>query len=137
MSAFALDYSGDPVPCAYPGCTLESFHDGEHLFAEKPAPPKHARHSHCVVCGRGCTSYGEIPFLPETCGEPECVLHFAIRYASKLSVLCPCPQRPYPHELSIHLELRRESYNPKLKHQWPWSLALAARVEPSTEKEVA
>lgn len=36
---------------------------------------------------------------------------------------CRCPQRFYPHEISIHSNLMRESYNPQLRSRWPWSLA--------------
>lgn len=42
-----------------------------------------------------------------------------------IPLLCPCPQRPYPHELHIHNQLLRESWNPRLKYVWPWSLAFA------------
>jgi hypothetical protein len=50
-------------------------------------------------------------------------------------LMCSCPQRDYPHELSIHAQLKSESYNPKLRTQWPWSLLLSRREEPSTERQ--
>jgi len=53
------------------------------------------------------------------------------------NLICSCSQRPYPHELSVHLALRSESYNPKLRFQWPWSLIKSARVEPSAERKAA
>lgn len=52
-------------------------------------------------------------------------------------LLCPCPQRLYPHELSVHTQLKSESYNPQNRFRWPWSLLLAERVEPSTERSAA
>jgi hypothetical protein len=53
----------------------------------------------------------------------------------EVAVTCSCPQRSYPHELSIHSQLRIESYSPKLKFIWPWSLALSPRSEPSAERK--
>ena len=50
---------------------------------------------------------------------------------------CSCPQRPYPHELSIHSRVRDEYGNPKLRNRWPWSLCLSPREEPSTERNFA
>jgi hypothetical protein len=52
-------------------------------------------------------------------------------------LLCSCIQRDYPHELAIHHQLRQESFNPKLKYRWPWSLNLSKREEPSTERSAA
>ncbi len=49
-------------------------------------------------------------------------------------LLCACPQRFYPHELAVHQLVRPESYNPRLRFRYPWSLCLSGRVEPSTEK---
>ena len=51
-----------------------------------------------------------------------------------IPVLCTCFQREYPHELSIHAEIKREAYNPAVRYSWPWSLTLSNRVEPSTVK---
>jgi hypothetical protein len=31
-AAFSLDFSGDPVPCDFPGCTSNAYHDGDHTF---------------------------------------------------------------------------------------------------------
>jgi len=44
-------------------------------------------------------------------------------------LLCTCRQRWYPHELCVHNQLLRESWNPELKYCWPWSLLLSERVE--------
>lgn len=52
-------------------------------------------------------------------------------------LLCRCPQRDYPHELSVHAELRSEWWAHKKNICWPWSLMLSLREEPSTERKVA
>ena len=52
-----------------------------------------------------------------------------------LPLPCSCPQRSYTHDVGIHQFVRSESYNPRLKFRYPWSLCLSERVEPSTEKE--
>ena len=48
-----------------------------------------------------------------------------------LGPFCACSQRPYPHDLSIHQSLKRESYNPEKRFSWPWSLCLSERGEQS------
>jgi hypothetical protein len=137
-AAFALDFSGDPVPCDYPRCILEAFHDGQHKFPEpKPGLQFHCDR-HCVVCGRPFTilgANGQEVF--STCGSAECVLHFASHGNAAAPLLCRCPQREYPHELSIHFDLRTEAFSPKLRHSWPWSLKLSPRLEMSTERKFA
>jgi hypothetical protein len=70
-----------------------------------------------------------------TCGSEECLLHFARHHAPQLPVTCGCPQREFPHELNVHFELRTESFNPKFRNCWPWSLCLSARLEPSAERK--
>ncbi len=43
----------------------------------------------------------------------------------EIPLTCRCPQRPYPHELSVHASLRTDwaAYgNGKPKNSWPWSL---------------
>lgn len=52
------------------------------------------------------------------------------REAVEVEGRCPCPQRPYPHELSAHSQLRYEGN----RDRWPWSLMLSPRVEPSTDR---
>jgi hypothetical protein len=52
-------------------------------------------------------------------------------------LVCTCPQRPYPHELSVHAELRAEWWPYRHAPKWPWSLMLSVREEPSTERKVA
>jgi hypothetical protein len=59
------------------------------------------------------------------------------RTAYLAPLLCCCPQREHPHELSVHAELRREWYAHRENLCWPWSLMLSVRVEPSTERKAA
>lgn len=59
----------------------------------------------------------------------------SVEYIAPL--LCRCPQRPYPHELSVHRELRSEWWAHKRDLAWPWSLMASLREEPSTERKVA
>lgn len=49
-------------------------------------------------------------------------------------LLCRCPQREYPHELSVHSLIRHEWWRKDLRNQWPWSLMQSRREEPSTER---
>jgi len=136
-SAFALDFTGDPVPCDFPGCVLDAYHEGEHKPAEK-APIKWTYDRHCIVCGVPFTVLGADPkMIFTTCGSRECLLHFARHHASPVPLTCRCPQRPYAHELSVHFELRAESFNPKFRFRWPWSLMLSRREEPSAERKAA
>lgn len=136
MSAFALAPSGPPAPCGFPKCILDAFHEGDHDFAPKEIQWTYDRH--CVVCGVSFTALGaDKSMVIHTCGSQECLLCYARRFSFDLPQLCSCPQRDYPHELAIHAQLRQESYNPKLKTLWPWSLALSRREEPSTERKAA
>jgi hypothetical protein len=67
-------------------------------------------------------------------------------------LLCRCPQRDYPHELSAHSRVRYEKpgtyfvWDGKQESlvefadsgmRWPWSLKLSVREEPSTERSAA
>lgn len=52
-------------------------------------------------------------------------------------LLCRCPQREYPHELSVHAELRSEWFAHRKSPRWPWSLMASSREEPSTERKAA
>ena len=52
-------------------------------------------------------------------------------------LLCRCPQREYPHELSIHALIRHEWWKRELRNCWPWSLMQSLREEPSTERKAA
>lgn len=67
-------------------------------------------------------------------------------------LLCTCPQRPTPHELSVHVRVRYEKpgtyfvWDGKQESlvefadsgmRWPWSLKLSVREEPSTERKAA
>jgi hypothetical protein len=133
-AAFQLDYSGPPVRCDFPGCTLNAWHEGEHsLFVPKP-PERHFDRV-CKECGHAFAVPWGAQYLPhDTCGSPECILSASKRDPITIPVFCPCPQRPYPHELAIHFELRSEAYNPKFKFRWPWSLCLSPRLEFSAER---
>ena len=52
-------------------------------------------------------------------------------------LLCRCPQRDYPHELSVHSLIRHEWWKRELRTLWPWSLMASVREEPSTERSAA
>jgi len=135
-AAFSLDFSGPEVPCDFRGCTLNAWHDGDHQFAPKEIQWSYDRH--CVVCGVPFTVLGaERSFPAPTCGSQECLLHYSRRFGFQVPVLCRCPQREYPHELSVHAELRSEWFPYRRAPRWPWSLMLSLRVEPSTERKVA
>lgn len=137
MSAFALDYSGDPVPCDFRGCILEAWHDGDHQLA-KPKPIEWTYDRHCVVCGVPFTVIGaDKSLVVHTCGQEECLAHYARRFGFETPLLCRCPQREYPHELSIHSEIRSEWWAHKQNLSWPWSLMASKREEPSTERKGA
>lgn len=137
-AAFTLDFSGPETPCDFPGCTRGSFHEGDHVLASKPKPIAWSYDRHCVVCGVPFTVLNaEATQIFDTCGSQECLLHYARHSAGTAPQLCRCPQRRYAHELAIHFELRTESYNPKFKFRWPWSLCLSARLEPSCERKEA
>jgi hypothetical protein len=116
---------------------LDAFHDGDHELAQpKPRTRPQPLH-HCVVCGRGFIIFGDPAHpIPRTCGEQECVLHLCRHNTPEfLPIVCPCRQRPYPHELAIHTQIASESFNPKLRFRYPWSLMLSPRVELSTERK--
>ncbi len=127
-AAFALDYSGDPVGCDFKGCILDAWHDGDHQFAAPKPKFSPDRIHKCEICGLRFVIYGEHkePSLASerrTCGSQECILALAHRDASELPVLCPCSQREYPHELSVHKTLKYEVWTPKGPvMRWPWSL---------------
>ncbi len=135
-AAFSLIPTGPEAPCDFPGCVLDCFHEGDHVFRQhetKPLPG--TRYFNCSECRRECVIYGERLYgETKTCGRQECLVSFAQHTAPQFGVYCSCPQRQYAHELSIHADLRQESFNPKFKFQWPWSLMLSTRVEPSTER---
>jgi hypothetical protein len=137
-AAFALDFSGPRVACDYPRCILDAYHEGNHQFpALTPGIVVPQQAYTCFNCGTRFVIYGQTtPGERTVCDKPECLLALAHRDAEKIVVplLCRCPQREYPHELSIHAELKQEAFNPKLRDRWPWSLMRSRRVEPSTER---
>jgi hypothetical protein len=143
--AFQLDFTGPQTRCDFPGCILESFHDGDHKPAEK-SPVKWTYDRHCVVCGVPFTVLGADPkMIFETCGSQECLLHYARHHAPTLPVLCTCSQRPYPHELHVHnkqherpgtYEVYQDGETVRVQWKqfpegprWPWSLRFAAEME--------
>jgi hypothetical protein len=131
---FTLEPTGPRVGCDFRGCILDAWHEGDHQFAAKPAIEWNYDR-HCVVCGVAFTVLGaEKSMIFDTCGSQECLLHFARRHAADVPLMCCCPQRSHPHELSVHPELRREAHHPRLRDRWPWSLMLSQREEPSTER---
>lgn len=125
-AAFQLDFSGPPVPCSYPGCVAEAYHEGDHQFALKPGLIAWTYDRHCVVCGVSFTVLGaEKAQIFDTCGSQECVLHYSRKHAPTLPVSCNCAQRDYAHELSVHKAIKFES---RLL-RWPWSLRFAPEME--------
>jgi hypothetical protein len=138
-AAFSLDFSGEPVPCDFPGCTLDSFHAGEHEF---PSAQELNERAAAAVTSYGVDtrSYNRSAEKREIDRQREIATarYESVPHQAILAELrCPCPQRPFPHELSIHFGLRQEAYNPQFKFRWPWSLCASERLEPSAEKEVA
>jgi len=131
-SAFTLEAPGPKAPCGFPRCTLEAFHEGEHEFPAPPAQKHDARDIRvCSECGTRFVVYGE--FVREearTCGSQACILARVSRDIAPIPLACSCPQRPYPHELSVHAELRSESFNPRLRQRWPWVLCAGENVGP-------
>jgi hypothetical protein len=134
-AAFALSPSGPPVRCDFPGCVGDSFHEGKHTFGpELVAVKPGGRHYRCTICKRGVVEYGEyISGGADLCDSQECLLAWSLITSRPVPLSCTCRQRPYAHDLSIHTQLRGESFNPKLRNRWPWALMLSPRVEPSTE----
>ena len=166
-AAFALEFSGDPVPCDFPGCTLDAFHDGNHVFAPKPRPqPKlPPKTTHFEVL-RPSHQYSELAARALAAGVPvkirKGVEYLYVNDATfeyltagpkpyDVPLLCRCSQRPYPHELKVHFLLRESpgtyvvwdgKYESRVRFaekemRWPWSLCLSARLEPSAERKEA
>jgi hypothetical protein len=59
------------------------------------------------------------------------------RQVYEAPLLCSCPQREYPHDLSVHGLIRSEWWSKERRTQWPWSLMASLREEPSTERKAA
>ena len=64
-----------------------------------------------------------------TCGSQECLLHFARHEATKVPLYCRCPQRHYPHELTVHKHIESYDAKGKILMRWPWSLRFAPNME--------
>jgi len=136
-AAFTLDYSGPQVRCDFPRCTLPSFHEGDHHLAPIQRTTQQPVYT-CAECGTRFVIYGQhVMAERRTCGEPACILAAARRKNCEIPVACRCPQREYPHELTVHSELCYERHNPARRIRWPWSLMLSPHREPSTERGVA
>lgn len=81
----------------------------------------------CRACGAKFVIFGGARIERSTCGEQGCIQLLARLEArfTKLDVTCRCPQREYPHELSIHRAVKFESRVVR----WPWSLRFAPDME--------
>jgi hypothetical protein len=131
-----LEPTGAPIRCEFPGCILYAWHDGDHAFAAKEIQWTYDRH--CVVCGVPFTVLGADKAMTfHTCGSEECLLHYARRFTFEVPLTCRCPQRDYPHEISVHSLIRSEWWKRELRDHWPWSLMQSRREEPSTERSAA
>jgi hypothetical protein len=118
MSAdFALDFSGDPVPCDFPGCVLDLFHDGDHVIGVEVVE-KHFREA-------GISTKRKNGDLYVRCTDATFAYLTGPRPQILAPVACTCAQRPYPHELSVHNAIRFESR----AMRWPWSLRFAPNME--------
>lgn len=138
-AAFALDFCGDPVPCDYPGCVLDAFHEEDHKFLSRQELNERAAAA-VTSYGVGTRSYNRSAEKREIERQREMATaryESAPRQEHEAPLMCCCPQRPYPHELNVHPDLRSESFNPKFRFHWPWSLMLSSREEPSTERKAA
>lgn len=112
--------------------------EDENLPTPPAKPELSLRWYTCTVCKQKFRVYGyHIAIQVRTCGEQACIMARAMREVIPPPIICSCPQREFPHDLSIHAELRAESYNPQRRFRWPWSLAQSERVEPSTERKAA
>lgn len=137
MSAFALQPTGPEVRCDFRGCILNAWHDGDHEFEQQKKPIAWTYDRHCVVCGIPFTVIGvDKSLVADTCGSEACLLRYAHRFRFPTPLVCRCPQRDYPHELSVHTEIRSEWWAHKRNLSWPWSLMASVREEPSTERKV-
>jgi hypothetical protein len=90
--------------------------------------------------GLGTKSYNSSPEKREVDRQRKAATEAyesAPRQEIKVLPLCSCPQRSHPHELSIHTQLKSESYIRVNKFRWPWSLVQSQRIEPSTERSAA
>jgi len=106
--------------CGFPGCIGRAFHGGEHEFPPAPVPAPRGPIYTCRECGGRFVIYGQhFEIERHTCGSPACILALSRRQTVSLPVVCRCPQRPWPHEISVHAQLRYEG--PRTR--WPWTLA--------------
>jgi hypothetical protein len=135
-AAFRLEPSGPPTACDFPKCVLDAFHTGNHEFEQpKPIVVSSGRRYRCTICKCAVIKYGEyVPGSADLCDSQECLRAWCIITSNEAPLLCPCPQRSYPHELAIHAQIASEAFNPKLRFRYPWSLMLSQRVEMSTER---
>lgn len=126
-AAFQLDFSGPQTLCDFPGCVLYSFHDGEHQFMS--AEEKNERLTAAVTSyGVGTRSYNrsaEKKELDRQRAEATARYEASQHREIEVPVSCTCPQRPYPHELSIHRAIKFESREAR----WPWSLRWVPEME--------
>ena len=126
---FALEPYGPPAPCGYPRCVLDAFHEGDHAFGVEVVE-KHFQEAGIPTKRKGGDLYVQCSDATFDYLTGERASYFA-------PMLCRCPQREYPHELSIHSLIRHEWWKKELRDKWPWSLMASVREEPSTERKAA
>jgi hypothetical protein len=135
-AAFSLDYSGDPVPCDFPGCVLDAFHAGDHEFRSEAE--NNARlmgtANHYGVNTRSYNGSAQKREMDEQRKVTTAIYEAKPRAEFTAPLSCRCPQRDYPHELSVHSLIRSEWWKKELRGSWPWSLMASVREEPSTER---
>lgn len=142
-AAFALDFSGPPVPCEFPGCVLDAFHEGDHEFLSQQELNERAAAA-VTSYGVGTRSYNRSAEKREVDRQREAA---TARYEAEphrkvlLPVTCSCAQRPYPHELNAHTKIGVERPGAYLAYgdevirfapaemRWPWSLRFAPNME--------
>jgi hypothetical protein len=135
-AAFQLDFTGPQTRCDFPGCVLDSFHDGDHLFAKSPVMPiASAAHKIAVARENGAHSV--------TLSRSEWTALWLKDNSrpTEVPILCTCAQRPYPHEVTVHDKIGIERpgvyldyYDTAIRFapegmRWPWSLRRAPKME--------
>jgi hypothetical protein len=145
-AAFALEFSGPPVPCDFPGCTLDAFHEGEHVRGPKkdhfeafrPKREMSEIAARAVAAGVPVKIRKGVEYLYVNDATYEYLTGNHAAYLAPL--LCSCAQRPYPHELSVHKKAYEAPGGYMLyedvrvqfasgEMRWPWSLRFAPNME--------
>jgi hypothetical protein len=127
MSAFTLDFSPDELN-ERAAASVTSYGVGTRSYNRSPEKREMDRQREAATARYEASPHREV----------------------EVPLSCRCPQRLYPHELSVHGKLRSESpgtyeiyggdsirFAPKeVKLKWPWTLCASSRLEPSTEREM-